>query len=218
MAETRPFRELPYEGQLRVGGSIDDLKRRFSGTFDDETIEHFAVDSFDRLAATAQIKTYLSVLVERFARERLETMMRIDGAESGIPGVLFLCVHNAGRSQMAAGWLRTLAGDRITVYTGGSEPGAALNPVVVEAMTEVGIDITHEFPKPWTDEVARAVDAVVAMDCGDVCPIYPGKRYVEWDLEDPEGKRLEAVRIIRDEIRSLVETLMVELGVGSRIA
>jgi protein-tyrosine-phosphatase len=188
------------------------LKRKFHGTFDDESIEHFLVDSYERLAATAQIKLFLGVFAEKFARERLEAMARVDNAASNKPGVLFLCVHNAGRSQMAAGWLRSLAGDRIDVYTGGSEPGAALNPVVVEAMAEVGIDISQEFPKPWTDEVVRAVDLVIAMGCGDVCPIYPGKRYVDWDLDDPEGMTIDQVRTVRDEIKTRVNALVGELA------
>jgi protein-tyrosine-phosphatase len=119
---------------------------------------------------------------------------------------------------MAAGWLRGFAGARVTVYTGGSEPGAQLNPVVVSAMAEVGIDISEEFPKPWTDEIVRAVDAVISMGCGDVCPVYPGKRFLEWVLDDPEGKGIETVRAIRDEIRVRVETLMDELGIDSRAA
>jgi protein-tyrosine-phosphatase len=129
----------------------------------------------------------------------------------GKPGVLFLCVHNAGRSQMAAGWLRSLAGDRIEVFTGGSEPAAALNPVVVDAMAEVGVDIGEEFPKPWTDEVVRAVDIVIAMGCGDACPIYPGKQYVDWELDDPEGMSLDGVRVVRDELRNRVQSLAAEL-------
>jgi arsenate reductase len=131
------------------------------------------------------------------------------------PGVLFLCVHNAGRSQMAAGWLRSLAGDRVTVHSGGSEPASALNPVVVAAMAEVGIDVSGELPKPWTDEALRAVDVVVTMGCGDACPVYPGKRYVEWELEDPAGKGIETVRGIRDAIRSEVEALMTDLNVAA---
>ncbi|MGC2169510.1 MAG: arsenate reductase ArsC, partial [Acidimicrobiales bacterium] len=126
-------------------------------------------------------------------------------------GVLFLCVHNAGRSQMAAGWLRSVAGDQIDVFTGGSEPSAELNPVVVQAMGEVGIDIREEFPKPWTDEVVRAVDVIIAMGCGDACPVYPGKRYLEWELDDPEGQSIGKVRVIRDEIRARVDSLLSEL-------
>jgi protein-tyrosine-phosphatase len=215
MPDPRQFRDLPSAEQHLIGRSLEELQREFHGTFDDETIEHFVVDSYERLAAKAKVKTFIGVLAERFARQRLQAMARIESSESGKPGVLFLCVHNAGRSQMAAGWLRSVAGDQVSVYTGGSEPGAALNPMVVDAMAEVGVDIHEEFPKPWTDEIVRAVDVVISMGCGDVCPIYPGKRYVDWDLDDPEGKDLGAVRVIRDEIRRRVEELVTTLGVGS---
>jgi arsenate reductase (thioredoxin) len=127
------------------------------------------------------------------------------------PHVLFLCVHNAGRSQMAAGWLRHLAGDRVAVYSGGSEPADRINPAAVEAMAEVGIDITDEFPKRWTDEIVRSADVVVTMGCGDACPVFPGKRYEDWELDDPAGLDLEHVRAIRDEIRKRVDTLMTRL-------
>ena len=115
--------------------------------------------------------------------------------------MLFLCVHNAGRSQMAAGWLNHLAGDRVDVYSGGSEPASDVNPAAIAAMAEVGIDITTEFPKPWTDEIVRAADVVVTMGCGDACPLFPGKRYEDWELDDPAGLDVAAVRPIRDEIR-----------------
>jgi arsenate reductase len=129
------------------------------------------------------------------------------------PTVLFLCVHNAGRSQMALGWFRHLAGDRAVAWSGGSEPGAEVNPAAVEAMAEVGIDITTEYPKPWTDEIVQAADVVVTMGCGDACPIFPGKRYEDWTLEDPAGQSVDAVRPIRDEIRGRVERLLAEIGV-----
>jgi protein-tyrosine-phosphatase len=211
------MRDLPAGEQRVIQGSLDDLKSEFHGIFDDETIEHFVVDSYERLAATAKVKTFVSVMSERFARQRLQAMAHIETTESGTPSVLFLCVHNAGRSQMAAGWLRSMAGDRVNVYTGGSEPGAELNPMVVDVMAEVGIDVKEEFPKPWTDEIVRAAEYVIAMGCGDVCPIYPGKRYVDWDLEDPAGKEIGAVRDIRDEIRRRVEELVTTLGIASTV-
>ena len=127
------------------------------------------------------------------------------------PSVLFLCVHNAGRSQMAAGWLSRLAGDRIDVYSGGSEPADRVNPAAVAAMAEVGIDISHELPKPWTDDIVRAADVVVTMGCGDACPLFPGKRYEDWELDDPAGRDVEHVRPIRDEIKERVETLIASL-------
>jgi arsenate reductase len=129
------------------------------------------------------------------------------------PAVLFLCVHNAGRSQMALGFFRELAGDRAVAWSGGSEPGDEVNPSAVAAMREVGIDISREFPKPWTDEVARAADVVVTMGCGDACPVFPGKRYEDWTLDDPAGKDVDAVRPVRDEIERRVRRLLAELGV-----
>jgi len=127
------------------------------------------------------------------------------------PAVLFLCVHNAGRSQMAAGWLRHLAGDRVEVFSGGSDPAAEVNPAAVAAMAEVGIDIAGEHPKPWTDEVVRAVDVIVSMGCGDACPVLPGRRYEDWTLTDPAGQPLDVVRGVRDEIRARVEGLLASL-------
>ncbi len=128
-----------------------------------------------------------------------------------VPEVLFVCVHNAGRSQMAAGLLDQLARSRVRVRTAGSEPADEINPIAVEAMAEVGVDLSKEFPKPLTDDAVRAADAVITMGCGDACPIYPGKRYEDWELEDPAGKDLVTVRRIRDEIAQRVRALLAEL-------
>jgi protein-tyrosine-phosphatase len=130
-----------------------------------------------------------------------------------VPAVLFLCVHNAGRSQMAMGFLEHLAGDRAVASSGGSEPGAEVNPAAIAAMGERGIDISAKFPKPWTEEVVRAADVVVTMGCGDACPTFPGKRYEDWVLDDPAGQEIDAVRRIRDEIERRVRRLLHELGV-----
>ena len=128
-----------------------------------------------------------------------------------MPEVLFVCVHNAGRSQMAAGLLHKLAGESATVRSAGSEPAEHLNPRVVEAMQEIGIDISAEMPKPMTGNMVKAADVVITMGCGDACPIYPGKRYEDWELEDPAGKDLVTVRRIRDDIEARVRTLVAEL-------
>jgi arsenate reductase (thioredoxin) len=130
-----------------------------------------------------------------------------------VPTVLFLCVHNAGRSQMALGWFAHLAGDRAVAWSGGSEPGSQVNPSAVAAMAEVGIDISREYPKPWTEEVVQAADVVITMGCGDACPLYPGTRYEDWQLDDPAGQGLDAVRPIRDDIRTRVEALLASLDV-----
>ena len=145
---------------------------------------------------------------------RLHALAEVEGsATDDVPTVLFLCTHNAGRSQMALGWFQHLAGDRAVARSGGSEPGLEINPAAVAAMAEVGIDITHEHPKRWTDEVLRAADVVITMGCGDACPIVPGTRYDDWDLDDPAGLDLAAVRPIRDEIRRRVEALLTDLDV-----
>lgn len=130
------------------------------------------------------------------------------------PTVLFLCTHNAGRSQMALGYFNYLAGDQGVAWSGGSEPVNEVNPAAVAAMAEVGIDITREFPKRWTDENVQAADVVVTMGCGDACPVFPGKRYENWELPDPAGQGIEAVRPIRDEVESRVRQLLVELGIN----
>src|SRR5215212_5883382 len=129
------------------------------------------------------------------------------------PSVLFVCVHNAGRSQMAAGWLRHLAGDAVEVRSAGTPPVENLNPAAVEAMAEVGIDITDQRPKVLTTDAVEASDVVITMGCGDACPIFPGKRYLDWELEDPAGKGVDSVRPIRDEIEHRIRGLLADLGV-----
>jgi protein-tyrosine-phosphatase len=149
-------------------------------------------------------------------RQRPDAAARVDSrAHDDLPVVLFLCVHNAGRSQMAMGWFNRLADGRAIAWSGGSEPGKEVNPSAVLAMAEVGIDIAKEFPKPWTDEIVRAADVVVTMGCGDACPLFPGKRYEDWELEDPAGQDVEAVRPIRDEIERRVRGLLATLDIGA---
>ena len=208
------YDNLPLDVQNLVGHATARLEREFDGIFGPETVERFIIDSLDQLAPKATVTTFLPLLTERFARERLKALAKVEGLQiADRPSVLFMCVHNAGRSQMAAGWLRHLAGDRIIVYSGGSEPADQINPAAIAAMAEVGIDITSEFPKPWTDEIVRASDVVVTMGCGDACPLFPGKRYEDWQLDDPAGKDVAAVIPIRDDIRLRVEQLMASLGI-----
>ena len=208
MTQTGPT----VDQQLALRTAAHRLAEEFAGTFNAETIERFLTTSWDRLAAHATTSNFLPVLAERFARQRLRARARLDtAATGGIPTALFLCVHNAGRSQMALGWFTHLAGDRALAWSGGSEPSSQVNPAAVAAMAEVGIDISDEFPKPWTDEILRAADVVVTMGCGDACPIFPGKRYEDWPLDDPEGLDVASVRPIRDEIRRHVEVLLAEL-------
>ncbi|MGB5757641.1 MAG: arsenate reductase ArsC [Acidimicrobiales bacterium] len=142
------------------------------------------------------------------------TTAGIDPGSPDKPAVLFLCVHNAGRSQMAAGWLRHLAGERVDVFSGGSDPSDVTNAAAVAAMAEVGIDISTEDPKPLTDEIVQAADVVVSMGCGETCPILPGKRYEDWELDDPAGQPIEMVRQVRDDIRRRVDTLIAGLDLS----
>jgi arsenate reductase len=191
------------------------LEDKFRGIFGPETIERYINDSLDQLLPTSEVVSFVPIFVERFARDRLRALAKVEGKMvSDKPSVMFLCVHNAGRSQMASGWLKYLSDDRVDVFSGGSEPASSVNPAAVEAMAEVGIDIRTEYPKPWTDEIVRAADVVVTMGCGDACPVYPGKRYEDWVLDDPEGLDLNAVRPIRDEIRGRVEKLIAEMGIA----
>lgn len=209
--------ELTTAEKLQLKEAAVRLQRRFDGQLNSETIERFMNDSLDNLVARASNSTWIPLLAERFARDRLRALVRLEtDAEMLNPSVLFLCVHNAGRSQMAAGWMRHLAGDEVDVFSGGSEPAEAVNNAAVAAMSEVGIDISAEIPQPWADEIIRAADVVVTMGCGDACPVFPGKRYVDWELDDPSGKPVEEVRPIRDEIRDRVHALLNELKVPAQ--
>ena len=165
------------------------LAEEFDGVFSEQTIERVAAESLDS-QRNARVKTYIPLFAERFARERLRAAAKTEGAiVTDKPTVLFLCVHNAGRSQMAAGWLRHLAGDQVEVMSGGSAPAEQVNAAAVESMREVGVDISDEYPKPWTEETLGAADVLVTMGCGDACPVYPGKRYLDWQLDDPRASR-----------------------------
>ncbi len=194
-------------------GAARRLAREFAGTFSLETVEECVVDSFERLAATATVMNYLTILAERFARERLEALAQAGSkVRRDVPEVLFVCVHNAGRSQMAAVLLDRIAHGSVHVRSAGSDPADRLNPAVVAAMAELGLDVAQEFPKPLTDEVVQAADVVITMGCGDACPLYPGKRYLDWELEDPAGQPLATVRRIRDDIGERVRALLAELA------
>jgi arsenate reductase (thioredoxin) len=186
---------ITLDQQLAVKTSASRLAEEFSATFNAETIERFLHSSFDEFAGKATIDKFLPLLAERFARQRLQALSRIEGHVSdGKPVVLFMCVHNAGRSQMALGFFTSYAADNAIAWSGGSEPGAEISEVAVAAMAAKGVDISGEFPKPWTDEVVQAADVVITMGRGEACPIFPGKKYEEWVLEDPAGQDIAAVR------------------------
>jgi len=199
-----------------VEKATESLVGEFAGIFAPETINRFIVDSLDQLG-NARFSDFLPVLAYRFARERLKALGQADGLiVKEQPEVLFVCVHNAGRSQMAAGLVTLRSEGRISVRSAGSAPGETINPLVVEAMAELGIDLAEAFPKPLTDEVVRAADVVITMGCGDACPIYPGKRYEDWQLDDPAvAESIETVRAIRDDVDERVRTLVAELSDSS---
>jgi arsenate reductase len=214
MTQTYRRRDITLDQQVALKHAATRLARDFDETFNVETIERFLHSSYDQFAGRATVANFLPLLAERFARQRLQALAKVEGlSHDGKPTVLFLCTHNAGRSQMAMGFFTHHAGDNAVAWSGGSEPGNELNAAAIAAMRERGIDISGEYPKPWTDEVVRAADAVITMGCGDACPVFPGKRYEEWTLDDPAGLDVAAVRPIRDEIERRVLALLDQLGI-----
>ena len=193
----------------KAAGALQD---EFAGTFSRETIARYIAESVDLLGGSS-VNVFVPVLAHRFARERLKALGQAEGLiVKEQPEVLFVCVHNAGRSQMAAGLVTLRSEGRVHVRSAGSAPGEAVNPLVVEAMAELGINLADAFPKPLTDDFVRAADVVITMGCGDACPIFPGKRYEDWELDDPaEAESLESVRAIRDEIDRRVQGLVADL-------
>jgi arsenate reductase len=217
MSRTWTRRDITLEQSLALRAAAERLAGEVDGAFGTVPIVRFLLWSSEQVAGRATIVNFLPLMAERFARQQLRALAKVEGlADDGLPTVLFLCVHNAGRSQMAMGFFEHLAGDRAVAWSGGSEPGSEVNPAAIEAMRERGIDITGEFPKPWTDDVVRAADVVITMGCGDACPIFPGKRYEEWTLDDPSGLAVEDVRPIRDEIERRVRRLLDDLRVPAR--
>ena len=201
--------DLHTRGHLEKG--LEALREEFAGTFSAETVERYMAESLESLGG-ARLTDFVPLFVHRFARERLRALGQVEGTiAKDVPEVLFVCVQNAGRSQMAAALLDHFAGGRVHVRSAGSAPAEQINPAVVVAMSELGIDVSKEFPKPMTDEVVQAADAVITMGCGDACPIYPGKRYEDWEVADPAEADLDGVRWIRDDISARVERLLAEL-------
>ena len=197
--------------QHHVNQAAEALAGEFKGVFSEETIARYIAESLDLLGG-ARVNVYVPVLAHRFARERLRALAQAEGTlVKEQPEVLFVCVHNAGRSQIAAGLVKLRSEGSVHVRSAGSAPGGEINPAVIQVMSEIGVDMTEEFPKPLTDEVVRAADVVITMGCGDACPIYPGKRYEDWELEDPAGENVETVRRIRDEIDRRVQRLIADL-------
>ena len=213
MTVSDPLIAAPLEMRPLIKGVADRLRSDFSEIFAPETIQRYMAESWDALSGR-KVPDFIPLFLERFTRERLRALARVEGKISDTrPHVVFLCVHNAGRSQMAAGWMKHLAGDEVEVFSGGSDPASEVDPAAVQAMAEIGINISSEFPKPWTDEVVRAADVIVTMGCGDACPIFPGKRYLDWEVRDPAGLPVAEVRPIRDELGARVKAVLRELDI-----
>jgi arsenate reductase (thioredoxin) len=198
--------------RLHVEKAAEALQDEFRGTFSPETIARFIAESLD-LLGESRINVFVPVLAHRFARERLKALGQAEGLIAKVhPEVLFVCVQNAGRSQMAAGLLTLRSHGRVGVRSAGSSPADEINPLSRQALAELGVDLAEAFPKPLTDEVVRAADVVITMGCGDACPLYPGKRYEDWEVDDPaEAMSLDEVRRIRDDIDLRVRRLLAEL-------
>ena len=203
-----------------LDATATELATEFRGVFSRETVARYVEESYESLGERPTVgPNFLPVIIERFARERLWAIAQATGVvEKLLPEVLFVCEHNAGRSQIAAGLAHHLSQGWVGVRSAGSRPDERLDPVVVEAMLEIGIDVRDEFPKPLTDEVVRAAHAVVTLGCGDACPVYPGTRYQDWPVADPVGRTLPLVRAIRYDlfhrVWDLIETLLPSLDLS----
>ncbi len=214
---TTPTRRgLPDLGELEIEHGLraisHDLTKKFTGRLSPETCDRFVRESYALMDRKAAVRVHLVALTRRFAWDRLTALDKVENVvATGIPEVLFVCVHNAGRSQMAAALLAHHGQGRVVVRSAGSTPADEINPLVEEALHEVGVPLAGAYPKPLTDEVVQASDVVITMGCGDACPVYPGKRYEDWNLDDPAGQDIDAVRPIRDKIRDHVHTLLAEL-------
>ena len=188
---------------------VTDLAHRYDGVYSVDTVRQAVAEARADLEPVSRIPDYLPILTERFARDRLLAAARVQGKIlSATPELLFVCVRNAGRSQMAAALAQHLSAGRVHVRSAGSQPRGDIHPVVIQALAERGINLTEAFPKPLTDDVVHAADVIVTMGCGDACPVYPGKRYEDWDVADPAGQPIEVVRAIRDDIQARVTILL----------
>ena len=200
------------EGVLaRIAARLDD---KFAGIFSKETIKRYVNESYALLAENATVTVHLPSLCERFAKDRLTALAQSEvKIAKEKPEILFVCVHNAGRSQMAAALAIQISGGAVSVRSAGSVPSDSIPAAIYEAMDEIALNLDDAFPKPLTDEVVRAADVVITMGCGDACPIYPGKRYEDWDLKDPAELDVEGVKAVRNDIEARIRTLLTELKV-----
>ncbi|CAM3759189.1 arsenate reductase ArsC [Kibdelosporangium persicum] len=211
---TRATEGLP---QHHIGDQLhritDELAEKFQGVFARGTVGRFVYETYDLLEARATVTLHLASLTARFAKQRLTDYGRAQGLTPiTAPQVLFICLHNIGRSQIAAALLNHHASGKVAVRSAGSHPQDQMPDTITDALAELGIPLTEAYPKPLTDEVVRAADVVVTMGCGDACPVYPGKRYLDWDIPDPVGAPLDQVRRIRDDIGHRIRGLLSELS------
>ena len=188
---------------------VDELTYHYDGIFSRQTVQRAVEQARERLEPVAKFPNFLPILTQRFARDQLLAAAQAEGKiASTVPEILFVCVHNAGRSQMAAALARHLSADKVHVRSAGSQPTQQIHPLTIQALAERGIEITEAFPKPLTDDVVHAADVIITMGCGDACPVFPGKRYEDWAVPDPAGQPIEVVRAIRDDIQARVTTLL----------
>lgn len=204
-----------HPAQPHVTGHLDriadELADAFHGVFAPETVTRFVYETYSLLDAHATVKTHLMTLTARLARERLTDHGRAQGlVHVSVPHVLFVCVHNVGRSQLAAALLNHHAFGRVTIRSAGSQPRGEIPATIIEALAELGVGLPEAYPKPLTDEMVRAADVVVTMGCGDTCPVYPGKRYLDWNVADPADAPIDKVRYIRDDLDRRVRGLLAE--------
>ncbi|MDI3313691.1 MAG: arsenate reductase ArsC [Mycobacterium sp.] len=208
--------ELSLDQRRALKAAAARLHAEFDGTFDVQTIERFVYSSYNKVAAGATVYDFLALLAERFTRQRLRALAKVEGKSGDDkPVVLFLCNHNAGRSQMAMAFFNHLTGGEAVAWSGGSQPQREVNPAVVAVMAERGIDISGEYPKPWTDEIVEAADLIASMGCADA-PTGPGFQHQDWVIDDPDGKDMAALRDIRDDIEQKVRRLIADLGLPCR--
>jgi protein-tyrosine-phosphatase len=205
--------QMTSDLRLSLDGVVERLAARYHGVFSEESVNVVVDSAWEQFSRQATLQhPFVPTLIERFARDQLRACAQADGLIiKAVPEVLFVCVRNAGRSQMAAAFAHRLGDGHVGVRSAGSDPGEVIHPTVIEAMTEIGLDVTEEFPKPLTDVVVRAADVVITMGCGDACPVYPGKRYQDWAVADPSDQSIETVRLIRSDIYKHVRELLVEM-------
>lgn len=205
-----PGLAFPEEALRRLA---EELAHEYEGVFSPQTVGRYVLESYAARLRTSKVKAHLITTTARFVRDRLRaSAISMNAIPKEAPEVLFVCVHNAGRSQMAMGLMRKLSSGRIHVLSAGSMPSAEIAANVITVMNEIGVDLSEEFPKPLTDDVVQAADVVVTMGCGDACPVYLGKRYLDWDLVDVESLDLDGVRKVREQLTELVTQLGAELA------